>query len=85
MGKTGERLWTTGISALVASIPAFMIGYTFAFPSSAILDLTDDAAGLPEDYRFSLSFSDIFAASSYSSSALDIMMRPAIIIVIRLI
>lgn len=59
-----ERLWTTGLSALVASIPALMIGYTFAFPSSAILDLTEDKAGLPEDYRFSLALADIFAVSS---------------------
>lgn len=56
-----ERLWSTSISALVASIPALMIGYTFAFPSSAILDLTEDRAGLPEDYWFSRSFSETFA------------------------
>ena len=65
MGKTEERLWTTGLSALIASIPALMIGYTFAFPSSAILDLTEDDAGLPEDYRFSISFADIFAVSLF--------------------
>lgn len=63
MVNTIERLWSTSVSALVASIPALMIGYTFAFPSSALLDLTEDRAGLPEDYRFSISFSEIFAVS----------------------
>ena len=63
MVKTEERLWSTSVSALIASIPALMIGYTFAFPSSALLDLTEDNAGLPEDYQFSLSLSDIFAVS----------------------
>lgn len=58
-----ERLWPTCLSALVASIPALMIGYTFAFPSSALLDLTEDCAGLPEDYRFSLALADFFAVS----------------------
>ena len=60
MGKA-ERLWPTALSASVAAIPALMIGFTFAFPSSAILDLTADSAGLPEDYRFSLALADIFA------------------------
>ena len=59
-----ERLWPTSISALVASIPALMIGYTFAFPSSALLDLTEDSAGLPEDYRFSIGLADVFAVSA---------------------
>lgn len=63
MVNTKERLWSTSISALVASVPALMIGYTFAFPSSALLDLTEDRAGLPEDYQFSMSFSEIFAVS----------------------
>ena len=60
MGKE-ERLWSTTLSALVAAIPALMIGYTFAFPSSAILDLTTDKAGLPEDYWLSLDLAEIFA------------------------
>ena len=63
MGKT-ERLWATTLSSLVAAIPALMIGFTFAFPSSAILDLTAETAGLPEDYRFSLDLADIFAVRS---------------------
>lgn len=59
---TEERLWSTTFSSLVAAIPALMIGYTFAFPSSAILDLTsDETADLPENYRFSLALADIFA------------------------
>ena len=66
MGKyssTEERLWSTALSSLVAAIPALMIGYTFAYPSSALLDLTEDNAGLPEDYRFSVLLADIFAVS----------------------
>ena len=58
---TEERLWPTTFSSLVAAIPALMIGYTFAFPSSAILDLTSETADLPENYRFSLALADIFA------------------------
>ena len=65
--STEERLWSTSLSAVVASIPALMIGYTFAFPSSAILDLTEDKADLPEDYRFSHSLADIFAVNHTST------------------
>jgi hypothetical protein len=60
MGKE-ERLWPTALCSFVAAIPALMIGYTFAFPSSAILDLTAETAGLPENYRFSIALADIFA------------------------
>lgn len=60
-----ERLWSTTLSALVAAVPALMIGFTFAFPSSAIIDLTTETAGLPEDYLFSLALADIFAVRYY--------------------
>ena len=59
-----ERLGPTAFSSLVAAIPALMIGYTFAFPSSAILDLTTESAGLPENYRLSIHLSDTFAVRS---------------------
>ena len=62
-----ERLWPTGVCSLVAAIPAVMIGFTFAFPSSAILDLTAENAGLPEDYRFSIALADIFAVRFHNS------------------
>ena len=62
MGR-GERVGPTAFSSLVAAIPALMIGFTFAFPSSAILDLTAETAGLPENYRLSIHLADTFAVS----------------------
>ena len=40
---------------------AVLGGYTLAFPSSALLDLTGDVEGLPKDYRFNTLLSELFA------------------------
>ena len=64
MPGTRERVWSTAVSAIVASIPALLLGYTLGFPSSALLDLTEDDAGLREDYQLTLLLSDLFAVSN---------------------
>lgn len=57
-----ERVWTTTLASLVASIPAVIVGYTIAFSSSALLDLTGDLApGIPSGYGFSSALSATFA------------------------
>lgn len=62
--RTRERLWSTALSALVASIPSLLVGYTIGYASSAILDLTGrGTAHLPKDYRFSPRQSELFAVS----------------------
>ena len=59
-----ERLWATALAALVAAVPALLVGYTIGFPSSALLDLTGDpAAGIPSDYVFSSTLADVFAVN----------------------
>ena len=59
-----ERLWTTALASLVAAVPALLVGYTLGFASSALLDLTGDAAaGIPRDYVFSSAVADVFAVS----------------------
>ena len=59
-----ERLWTTTLASLVAAVPALLVGYTLGFASSALLDLTGDAAaGIPRDYVFSSAVADVFAVS----------------------
>ena len=52
-----ERVWSTCVSTLVASIPALLIGYTIAFPSSAVLVLM-------KDYQFSTQLLDVFGVSA---------------------
>ena len=59
--RTRQRLWSTAVSAFVASIPALLVGYTIGFPSSALLDLTGDEGDLPKDYQFTTLLSDLFA------------------------
>ena len=58
---TRERLWPTIVSTLVASISALLLGYTYGFPSSALLDLTGDVEELPENYQLNTLLSDLFA------------------------
>ena len=59
-----ERLWSTFLSACVASIPGMLVGYTLGFASSALLDLTGDgAADVPETYLFTRLISDLFQVS----------------------
>jgi hypothetical protein len=65
-GNRSERFWPTAASTLVASIPALLIGYTVAFPSSALLVLMDGwrEGCLPgKDYQFSTELSDMFGVS----------------------
>ena len=63
---TRERLWSAGVSSLVASIPALLIGYTIAFPSSALPVLMGGWAEgrLPgREYQFNTRLSDFFGVS----------------------
>ena len=57
--RTRERLWSTTVSALIAVIPALLVGFTLGYPSPALLDLGD----LSEDYRFNTLLSDLFGVS----------------------
>jgi len=59
--RTRQRLWSTAVSAFIASIPALLAGYTIGFPSSALLDLTGDEGDLPKDFQFTTLLSDLFA------------------------
>ena len=61
MVRTRERLWSTTVSALIASIPALLVGFTIGYPSPALLDLGD----LPEDFRFNTLLSDLFGVSFF--------------------
>ena len=75
--RTKARLWSTALSAFVVSIPALLVGYTLGFTSSALLDLTGDAADVPEAYRFSGLVSDLFAVSyvAYGKESHTIVFR----------
>ena len=53
--RTRERRWSVGLSALIAAIPAHLIGITLGYPSNTILDLSGDATELPPDYLLSTS------------------------------
>ena len=64
--RTRQRLWSTAVSAFIASIPALLVGYTIGFPSSALLDLSGDTGDLPKDYQFTTLLSDLFAVRQYS-------------------
>lgn len=50
-----ERRWSVGLSALIAAIPAYLIGITLGYPSNTILDLSGDATELPPDYLLTTS------------------------------
>ena len=59
----GGRVWSTCLSTIVACIPALLVGYTIAFPSSAVLVLMDGwkEGRLPgKDYQFSTELSSVF-------------------------
>ena len=65
--RARERVWSTCVSTLVASIPALLIGYTVAFPSSALLLLMGDwrERHLPSKaYEFSTELADVFGVRS---------------------
>ena len=56
--RSRERLWTTVLFVTIASLPALLVGCTLAFPSIALLDLSE----LEErpDFRLSTLLSDVF-------------------------
>ena len=56
-----QRVWAVFVSAIIASLPALLVGCTLGFPSGALLDLTD-LEPRPE-YKFNSVLSDIFGAS----------------------
>ena len=60
-GRSRERLWTTVLFVNIASLPALLVGCTLAFPSIALLDLSE----LEErpDFRLSTLLSDVFGVS----------------------
>ena len=65
--RARERIWSTCLSTLVASIPALLLGYTMVFPSSALLVLLDgwSEGNLPsKDYQFSTELADVFGVSA---------------------
>ena len=62
--RTHQRLRSTILAAAIASIPALLGGYTIAFPSSALLDLTGGMEGLPKDYLFNTALSELFAVGN---------------------
>ena len=54
-----DRLWTTAISCIVATIPALLIGCTLGFPSVALFDLR----ALPPEFELSTALLDVFIVS----------------------
>ena len=66
--STKERCWSTAIVAFIVPIPIFLMGFTFAFASSATLDLTGDATELPPGYILPTHFISIFVVSGLSGS-----------------
>ena len=58
LGRGRERLWTTVLFVTIASLPALLVGCTLAFPSIALLDLSE----LEErpDHRLGTLLSDVF-------------------------
>lgn len=61
--ETDERQWTTVVLSLVTPIPILLLGFTQAFPSSAVLDLTGEASELPKDFLLSTLLISIFVVS----------------------
>ena len=61
---TNERSWSTCLVTVIVPIPIFLMGFTFAFASSAILDLSGEATELPPDYILSTYLVSIFVVSS---------------------
>ena len=60
--RTRERIWTTTISTLIASIPMLLLGFTFGFPSASVLQLRE----LPGSRRFDTLQIDFFVVSVVS-------------------
>ena len=58
---TRERRWSVGLCTVVGSILSFLMGFTVAYPSNAILDLTGEAKELPPNYLLSTQLLSVFA------------------------
>ena len=57
-GRARQRLWTTVLFVMIASLPALLVGCTLAFPSIALLDLSELEER--EDFKLSTLLSDVF-------------------------
>ena len=66
--RTRERRWSVGISSLVVSLTALLMGITIGYPSNALLDLTGEATELPSDYLLSTLMLSLFAVSLMHSA-----------------
>ena len=55
-GMERERIWSTALYSVVASGPAFLVGCTIAFPSAALLDLTDFGSAQSDLFGVSCDF-----------------------------
>lgn len=60
---TEERRLSEGLLSFIAAIPIFLMGFTVAFPSNAILDLRGEATELPESYLLPTFLISTFAVS----------------------
>ena len=61
--ETDERQWATVVFSLISPIPMLLTGFTAAFPSSAVLDLTGEATEFPNDFFLSTLLISIFVVS----------------------
>ena len=59
-----ERKWSVGISSIIATIPALLVGITLGFPSNVILDLSGEATELPQDFFISTRLLSAFVVGS---------------------
>ena len=59
--RTRERIWTTAISTLIASLPMLLMGFTLGFPSVSVLQLRES----PGNRRFNAIEIDLFVASAH--------------------
>lgn len=62
--QTKERQWSVAVSSLVSALLALLIGFTMAFPSSAVLDLMGAAKELPPSYLLPPFLLSLFAVST---------------------
>ena len=61
-----QRVWTVLLSTVVACLPGLLGGCALAFPSGALLDLTDLEPR--PDYKFDTTLSDVFGVINVSVS-----------------
>lgn len=58
LGRGRERIWTTVLFVTIASLPPLLVGCTLAFPSIALLDLSE--LEKRPDYKLNTLLSDLF-------------------------